>query len=673
MGKAIDLKKRVSSYFRAPKNAPIRLQKLVEKTVDIEYTVVDSELEALILEANFIKSLRPRYNVMLRDDKGYAYLKITVNEEYPRVIITRKVKKDGAKYFGPRSSAGELRKVLDVLKKAFPYRHCSLFIQFKEKNEKNIADHEKRCFGTCSRSVSSKEYGKAIDQILQFFEGKNEEVEQSIQDEMALAVRDRKYEKAAVLRDRLSAIQGLLQTQRVSAPDSMNRDVIGLAIEGGAAYVTLFIFREGKLVNQEDFVLKAVDFESGAELEETEVLEAFIKQYYEKAADFPKEVLIPDKLGNGELLEEWVNSMGDHKVKFIFPKQGKNKKLIDLAHDNAKSFAKRSQVKWQAGQGQDVEAAMEGLKKKFKLPRLPRRIECYDISHLGGVDTVGSMVVFEKGFPKKSDYRHFKLRSVQEKIDDYQAMQEVLERRLKYLQMPSDYLRKPKKKELPAIEKILKAEKLDAEDLDQHKMLIAEKRKKIVGIARLKPVDKDSSEFASLWVHPKHRREGLARELLEALMAKQGRGKLYVMPCEKLVNWFLGLGFHEAKEIPKFFKSKAAKCKDSCMIDKPVLLIYRFQKGKADTSFTKKPNLLVIDGGKGQLSVAVKALKKMRLKIPVVALAKKEEEIFMPGKKASLLLPRDSDELQLLQRLRDEAHRFALKYQRNLRGKRMLS
>jgi len=671
VGKAIDLKKRVSSYFQKQKKASIRLQKLVEKTENIEFTVVDSELEALLLETNLIKSLEPRYNIMMRDDKSYVYLKVTTQEEYPRIIITRRLEKDGARYFGPKTSASDLKRVLDVLKKAYPYRHCPLFIQLKEKAARDIEDHKKRCFGTCVYSVSKEEYGKAIDQIVQFFEGKSEEIEKGIQVEMGEAAKNKDFEKAALLRDRLLAIQGLSDKQRVAAPDQVSRDVIGVTVEGGAAYVVLFIFREGKLINQENFVLKGVDFESGAELSDAEVLGSFMKQYYEKTADFPKEILIPEEFADVSLMEEWISSLSGQKVKLLFPKKGGNKKVLDLAEQNAKSFARASQVKWQAGEGLDSEKALEGLKKALKLPRLPRRMECYDVSHLGGTETVGSMVVFEKGFPKKTDYRHFKLRSVQEKIDDVKAISEVLERRLKYLKVPPDYLRKPKKKELPEIEKILKKEKLDIENLDQHKMLIAEKRKKIVGIARLKPFEKNVSEFSSLWTHPKHRGEGLARDLLYALMAKQGKGKIYAVPCHKLLNWFKGNGFYEVKDLPKFMESKVAQCEESCLIEKPIILVYRFQTGSKDVSFSKKPGLIVIDGGKGQLGAAAKALKKARLKIPVIGLAKKEEKIFVPGRKAALILPQDSDELLLLKRLRDEAHRFALKYQQNLRSKRM--
>ncbi len=671
VGKAIDLKKRVSSYFRKQKNASVRLQKLVEKTENIEVTVVGSELEALLLETNLIKSLEPRYNIMMRDDKSYVYLKVTTKEDYPRIIITRRLEKDGARYFGPKTSVSELKKVLDVLKKAYPYRHCPLFIQLKDKAVRDIKDHKKRCFGTCVHSVSKEDYRLAIDQIIQFFEGKSEEVEKGIKSEMAVAAQEKNFEKAALLRDRLLAIQGLSDKQRVAAPDQTSRDVIGVAVEGGAAYVVLFVFREGKLINQENFVLKGVDFESGAELTDAEVLSSFLKQYYEKTTDFPKEILIPEEFGDSDLLEEWVSSLSGKKVKFLFPKKGDNKKVLDLAEKNAKNFARASQVKWQAGEGLDPEKALEGLKKILKLPRIPRRMECYDISHLGGTETVGSMVVFEKGFPKKTDYRHFKLRSVQEKIDDVKAMSEVLERRLKYLETAPDYLRKPKKKELPKIAKILADEKLDAADLNQHHFLIAEKRKKIVGIARLKPMEKDVTEFASLWTHPKHRGEGLARDLLYALMAKQGKGKIYAVPCHKLLNWFRGNGFHDVKDVPKFMKGKITHCEETCLTEKAIVLVYRFQKGGKDASFSKKPGLLVIDGGKGQLGAASKALKKARLKIPVIGLAKKNEEIFVPGRKTSIILPQDSGEILLLRRLRDEAHRFALKYQQNLRSKRM--
>jgi excinuclease ABC subunit C len=672
VGKAIDLKKRVSSYFRKQKGRSKRLEKLVENTVDLEYTVVDSELEALILETNLIKSLRPKYNILMKDDKNYVYLKITVKEEYPRILLVRKIEKDGAKYFGPKTSGTAYRRALDALKKVFPYRHCQLFIQLKYRKTLNVADHMKRCFGTCVRTAEPEEYRKVIDQVVYFFEGKTDEIEKSLKEQMAEAASNRLFEKAALLRDRLHAIEGLMDTQRATMTDHMNRDVLGLMVEGGSAYVTLFMFRQGKLINQDNFTLNAVDVESGAELDDEEVLSAFVQQYYERASDLPREVLLPTDLANGELFEAWVNSMTDHRVKFLTPKRGKNRKLIDLAQDNAKSFARQAQVKWQAGEGQDIEGALEGLKEILKLPKLPRRIECYDISHLGGTDTVGSMVVFEKGFPKKADYRHFKLRSVQEKIDDYQAMGEVLTRRFRYLKTQPKYIRKPKKKELEGIREILEGEQLDTEDLDQHKALVVEKRKKIVGFIRLKPLD-DDFELASMWVHPKHRGQGLGDELTEAILRKVKKGKVYTLPCAHLMDWYGAMGFNPVKKIPKSLEPKLERCQKVFGEGVGDLMVLRVKKGDADASFSRKPNLLVIDGGKGQLKEATKALKAANLDIPVVSLAKRIEEIFVPGKSKSIILPHETGELQMLQRLRDEAHRFALKHQRNLRGKRMLS
>lgn len=673
VGKAIDLKKRVSSYFRKQKGRSKRLEKLVESTVDIDYTVVDSELEALILETNLIKSFRPKYNVLMKDDKSYVYLKVTVNELYPRVLIVRKLKKDGAKYFGPKTSAGSLRRVLDALKKVFPYRHCQLFIQLKEKKTLNVEDHVKRCFGTCVRSVVPEEYRKVIDQLIYFFEGKTGEIEKLLKQQMGEAVKDRQFEQAALLRDRLEAVHGLLDTQRVTSTDHVDRDVLGLVIEGGAAYVTLFMFRDGKLINQDNFILNGTDLESGAELELKEVLSAFVRQYYERATDFPGEVLLPTELDDGQLFEEWINSMADHRIMFLSPQRGKNRKLIDLAQDNAKSFARQSQVKWQAGEGKDVGAALERLKDLLELPRVPKRIECYDISHLGGTDTVGSMVVFEKGFQKSSDYRHFKLRTVQEKIDDYQAMGEVLTRRFRYLVTQPSYLRKPKKKELEGVREILEGEKLDSEDLDQHKMLVAEKKKKIVGFARLKPVGDDEFELASLWVDPKFRGQNLGDELTQALLRKVKKGKIYTLPCAHLMDWYGAMGFHVVKNVSEVLLPKLKRCQEVFGDGVGEYMVYRAQKKDVDASFKSKPDLLVIDGGKGQLKEAVKALKVAGLEIPVVALAKRIEEIFVPGKSKSIILPHESEELQLLQRIRDEAHRFALKFQRNLRGKRMVS
>ncbi|MFA6436491.1 MAG: excinuclease ABC subunit UvrC, partial [Candidatus Gracilibacteria bacterium] len=679
VGKAIDLHHRVSSYFQASRPHSTRLQKLVENTADIQYTVAGSELEALILETNLIKSYRPRYNVLMRDDKSYVYIKVTVNEPFPRVLVVRKLERDGAKYFGPKTSFSSVKKTLEVLRKLFPYRHCDYLMDLRGSvertqkwDDKAREFHRKRCLKPCVLEAMPEEYKKVVDQILAFFEGKIDVLLTALRDEMQKAAMAREFERAAFYRDRLQSVTDLMSTQRVSAPDHASRDLIGLAIQGGAAYVTLFMFRDGKLLNQENFTLNAVDFSSGAEREEVEVLTSFLYQYYEKATDFPDEILIPETLDEKILFEEWLYSFTNKKIPLITPQRGENKALLDLARDNAKSFARQSEVKWQAGSGIDMEAALNGLKTVLNLPRIPKRIECYDISHLSGTDTVGSMAVFEGGFPKKSDYRHFKLRTVQGEIDDYAALAEVLGRRLAYLKKKPDDMRKPRKKELPWIQKTLKKADLDPAHLDVHKMLVIERKKKIVGMARLKPLEKDVSELGSLWVDPKFRGQGLGSELVRALLAKQKKGKVYILCAAKMLDWYGGLGFHLLDEVPPLMKEKHDFC--TCYYkEKPIVMVYRFTQGKEDASFKKKPDLLLIDGGKGQLSAVVEVLQKMNVNVAVASLAKQEEEIFVPHQNESLKLSQHSGELRLLQQLRDEAHRFALKYQHNLREKRMLS
>jgi excinuclease ABC subunit C len=704
VGKAIDLKKRVGSYFRTSKNQPIRLRKLLEHTSDIQFTVVDSELEALILETNLIKSYRPRYNILMKDDKSYVYVKITINEEFPRVYVARRLQKDGARYFGPKTSASGVRQILEALKKVFPYRHCDLFIDLRGKDTPQCRDrafaeqHRKRCLGPCILEAPPEEYQHVVAQVVAFFEGKTELLMEGLKVQMQEAVQARAYERAAQLRDRIQLIEGLMDKQRVSAPDDFDRDVIGLAIEGGAAYVTVFLFRGGKLLSQENFVLSGVDFQSGAELQETEVLTAFMNQYYSTSTDIPSDILLPECLEDSAAMEVWLSTLAAHRVHVAVPERGKNRELLELAHQNARNFARHSQVRWQAGSGQDVEAALSGLRDLLNLPRLPQRIECYDISHLGGVDTVGSMVVFEKGFPKKVDYRHFKLRSVQQKIDDYQALEEVLTRRLHYLQNPGRDFRKPRKAELPQLVKILKKKGLDVDGLNVHKTLIFEKRKKIFAIGRMKPLEKERlpapagvslaykplgdtrdarvcvSELCSLWVDPSLRGEMWGQKMVRALLAKQKKGKVYVVVgVSRLVDWYGALGFHEVNEVPPALMVKQATCTEKCGGVRSTVMVYRFSKEGSDSSFQRKPDLLIIDGGKGQLGAVVGALKQSELTIPVISLAKQEEEIFVPQSSESIRLSRDSDVLQLVQRLRDEAHRFALKYQRNLREKRMLS
>ena len=687
VGKAIDLKKRVSSYFRKAKNTSIRLQKLVEKTMDIQFTVVNSELEALILETNLIKSFSPRYNILMKDDKNYVYLKITVKEDFPRVMIVRQLEKDGSRYFGPKTSASELRRILKILKKIFPYRHCALKIQFKEQEASAtrsgkpgegggpfkvlvgnkvipypcIDYHIKRCVGPCVGTVTPEAYRTIIDQLIAFFEGKTESLFADLTTQMQEAVAARQFERAALLRDRLMEIQNVMQTQRVSSPDGASRDVIGLAVEGGYGYVTLLVFREGKLLNLENFTLNALDVESGGELEESEILSSFLKQYYERAVDFPKEVLLPDFLEEASILEEWISALSQVSVKFLAPQRGKNKGLLELAEDNARSFAKQSQVRWMSNEGKSLDSTLEALKNVLNLPQMPKRIECYDISHLGGEDTVGSMVVFEQGFPKKSDYRHFKLRTVQEKIDDYAAMEEVLTRRLRYLKPIATELIRVKKKERTEVENLLPSlSEEEGVERNYSRLFILRKAKKIVGIIEWKMLEKDSSEIRLLWVDPKE--EAVVSDLVYGVLRKQKKGKMFVWSDPEQVDRYGALGFNEAKEVPSFVPLREGR-----------LMVYRFLKEGTDTSFSKKPHLMVIDGGKGQLQVVKTVLDRFQLKIPVIGLAKREEEIFFPGQSDPLVLSHSSSELQLLQRLRDEAHRFAITYQRNLRGKSMFA
>lgn len=659
VGKAIDLKKRVGSYFRKDPNRSLRLQKLAEKTADIQFTVVGSELEALILETNLIKSLRPRYNILMKDDKNYVYLKITVAEEYPRVLIVRTVENDGSRYFGPKSSASQLRTILDALKKIFPYRHCPLFIQLKEKAVFNVKDHVKRCFGVCSRSVSPSEYRRAIDQVVAFFEGHVERIEADLKAEMGEAVAAKKFEAAVLLRDRLAAIHSITETQRISAPDFSNRDVIGLVVEGGGAYAAVLTFRSGKLVGQDNFELNAVDAVSGAELDGEEVLSAFLRQYYEKVTEFPAEVFVPFEFSECALIEEWVHSLSRHKVRFHVPQRGPGRELMELAQSNVVSFAKQSHVRWYSGTGHSAEEAMKSLKDLLDLPRLPKRIECYDISHLGGTDTVGSMVVFEKGFSKPSDYRHFKLRTLEERVDDFKAMGEVLTRRLKYLQTPPAELRKPRKADLPLIREMLAAAGFSEMSLNLHRTLMFEREGKVGAIGSLRPRGEDPlvSELSVLWSDPAVAPEGVEAEVVRWLLAKQKKGKVFVfLPEGKRADFFGALGFHSVE------KTEGGEW-----------MVYRFLKEVEDASFKACPDVLVIDGGRGQLNAVVQVLLDLGLEIPVIGLAKREEEIYVPSLAEPLLLPLESPALRLVQRARDDAHRFALKFQRALRSKRLLS
>ena len=511
VGKAINLKNRVKSYFQSSKNHSPKVKSMVEKISDFEYIITANEIEALILECNLIKKYRPKYNISLRDDKTYPYIKVTLNEDYPTVSITRKILKDGAKYFGPYTSAGAVHEVLNLLKKLFQIRSC------RQMNTKRpcLEFHIKRCLAPCTGRVAKSEYREMIKSLCLFLEGRNEVVLKELTNRMQIAAENFQFELAAKLRDQVLAIEKISAKQNIIIGSS-DQDIIGLARKADEACIQIFFIRSGKMIGRDHFLLNGTEDETDSAL-----LNAFLEQYYNKATFIPKEILLPAEIENEEILSAWLSQKKNAKVSFGLPQRGVKKEMVLMANDNAVVVLEEQMIKNSAGLEQTV-GAMKDLGRYLRMEKELKRIECFDISHIQGSETVASMVVFSNGAPDKQEYRRYKLKSVEGKPDDFKSMQEVVGRR------------------------------------------------------------------------------------------------------------------------------------------------YRQSDGIM-------PDLIIIDGGKGQLNSALEFIRALgHYQIPVVGLAKQFEYVFLEGQSEPVILPPNSKALYLIQRIRDEAHRFAITYHRKLRHKRNL-
>ena len=510
-GKAINLRNRVRSYVQQDMNRSVKVTAMMRRAWDVETIQTKTEMEALILEATLIKEHHPKYNIMLRDDKTYPYVKVTVQEEYPRLFMTRRLERDGAKYFGPFTDVTAVHHVLRILRSYYPLRTCKSM----KVERPCLQYHMHYCEGPCMKYVTVEAYRKYIDDIVALFEGKQVQVIQEITSKMEQASEDLEFELAAKYRDDLLSIQKVQEKQRMVTQRG-DMDVLGMAIDGPMACIQLFFIRSGRLLGRENYFVQHEG--DSPELVMTE----FIKQYYGGSTFIPKELLLPMDSVDRELFSEWFTSMKGQQVEVSVPQRGYKKDLIKMAEENAQNFLAERRRQWQytidkAG------GAVKKLAEVLDLPRLPERMECYDISHMQGAETVASMVVFEGGKPAKREYRRFKLKTVQGKPDDFASMAEIMERR-----------------------------------------------------------------------------------------------------------------YGNEKDWPM-------------------------------------PDLIIIDGGKGQLNAALPVIRAMGVTdVPVISLAKRIEEVFVEGESESIILEHHTPELQLLQQIRDEAHRFAITYHRRLRGKRNL-
>ena len=511
VGKAVVLKNRVRSYFRESGQHSVKVQALVSHVERIETIVTDSEIEALILECNLIKKYRPRYNIMLKDDKTYPYLKVTLQEDFPRLFVTRRVLKDGAAYYGPYADVGAMHATVKLLRGMFPIRKCRTM----NPDRPCLQYHIKRCLAPCAGYISKEAYRRMVENICMVLDGKTADLKRSLKEQMQQAAETLDFENAARLRDQLQAVERLDEQQK-AVLGAGDMDIVGYAADNFSVCLQLFFVRAGKLIGRKEFFLPVGDTEQ-------EVVAAFVKQYYYQEDIFiPKEILLsvlPEASENA-VLAEWLTARAGHKVELLQPQRGDKAKLMKLACENAQKLIQEKERIGQLQQESNLQAA-EDLQQAIGVEHPLERMECFDISHTQGAETVASMVVFKDGAASKGDYRRFKLLSTEGKPDDFKSMQEVVYRRY------SKY-----------------------EDL---------------------------------------------------------------------------------------------------------------------------PSLVIIDGGKGQLSSALEVIRGLGLaELPVIGLAKREEEIFLEGRSDSIMLDKESAALHLSQRIRDEAHRFAITYHRKLRGKRNL-
>ena len=532
VGKAISLKRRVRQYFGSPKNNPPKVNALVKNIYEFEYIIVDNEVEALILEANLIKKHKPKYNILLRDDKQYPYIKVTTNEKYPRVIKTRNVLKDGAKYFGPYPSVYAVNDTIDIIRNLYPIRTCSQDIEKNQgKTRPCLNYYIGRCLGPCQGNVSESKYMEMIDEIIMFLNGKEDKLIEVIEDKMKKASEDLNFEDAARYRDQVKSLNVVLEKQKIVTTNLIDQDIIGMARGIDEVCIQVFFVRAGKIIGREHFILSDTFNE-----ERKEILSSFIKQFYLGTAYVPKEIFIEEEVEDMEAISKWLSGKKGSKVTLRVPKRGEKSELMEMVKKNAENMINQYGDKL-LRQQRENEKTLKEIKEAMDLREMPYRIEAYDISNISGVNPVGSMVVFEHGESKKSDYRRFKIQSVNTP-DDYKSMEEIIRRR---------FVRGIKEREL-----------------------IMENKIEVKG-------------------------------------------------------------------------------------------------------FSNFPDLIMIDGGKGQVNVALGVLRELGLNIPVCGLVKDDfhrtRGIIYNNEEINL--DENSLGFRLIYRIQEEAHRFAISYHRSLRSKKM--
>ena len=425
VGKAISLKNRVRQYFQSSRNKGAKIEQMVTHISRFEYIVTDSELEALVLECNLIKEHRPKYNTMLMDDKTYPFIKVTVNEPFPRVMMARRMKKDKAKYFGPYTSAGAVKDTIELIRKLYHIRSCNRSLPKDIGKERPCLNyHIHQCYAPCQGYISREEYRKSIDEVVRFLNGNYDPILKELEEKMLDASENLEFEKAIEYRELLASVQKIAQKQKITDTAGDDRDIIAMASEGEDAVVQVFFIRGGRLIGRDHFYLKIAENDT-----KSEILSSFIKQFYAGTPYIPAELMLPEEIEDQEIIEEWLTTRREHKVRLRIPKKGTKEKLVELAQQNAQMVLKNDKERLKREEGRTIGAVKE-LEKILGLTGIIR-MEAYDISNTNGFDSVGSMVVYEHGKPKRNDYRKFKIKSVQGP-DDYASMNEVLTRRFEH-------------------------------------------------------------------------------------------------------------------------------------------------------------------------------------------------------------------------------------------------
>ena len=433
VGKAISLKNRVRQYFQSSRNKGVKIEQMVTHIARFEYIITDSELEALVLECNLIKEHRPKYNTMLMDDKTYPFIKVTVQEDYPRVLFCRQLHKDKAKYFGPYTSAGAVKDTIDLIHKLYGIRTCNKALPKMQGKERPCLNyHIHQCPAPCQGYITKEAYGEAVKKALSFLNGNYAQILEELEDKMQRASEELEFEKAIEYRELLGSVSKIAQKQKITSSDMEDKDVVAMASDKEDAVVQIFFIRDGRLIGRDHFCLHIA-----ADDQQEQILATFIKQFYAGTPYIPRQLMIQHEISEKEVIEEWLSSRKGQKVYIQVPKKGQKEKLVELAGKNAQMVLTQDKERIRREEGRTI-GAMKEIAKLLGLKQIDR-VEAYDISNISGFQTVGSMVVYEKGRPKRSDYRKFRNRGVQG-ADDYASMEEMLTRRLSHYENYPDLI-----------------------------------------------------------------------------------------------------------------------------------------------------------------------------------------------------------------------------------------